>query len=99
MAIKKVKKSSNFFPRVTIFVVVVLGVIQIFMANSLSVQGKEIDRLESLRLDLQREIDQLKEESSNLSSLESVRQLAKQKLSMVEGFESFDYLGSSVALR
>ncbi|MCL5004174.1 MAG: hypothetical protein M1352_02800 [Patescibacteria group bacterium] len=77
----------------------VFGVLQIFYANSLSSQGREISRLDSLRGDLDLQIQSLREESSSLSSLENIGILAKQKLNMVDGFESFDYFKSAVALK
>jgi|GEM_PF-5852895 cell division protein FtsB len=76
-----------------------LVVVQVFLANSLSVQGKEISRLEGFKGDLEKEINQLRVRSSTLSSLDSIRELAKQRLSMTESLDSFDHLGSSVALR
>lgn len=96
---KKTVNQRATFSKPLIALGVILVVAQVFLANSLSVQGKEISRLEGFKGDLEREISQLKEQSSTLSSLDSIRMQAKQKLSMVEGFDSFDYLGSSVALR
>lgn len=100
---KKIGKNSTrqkaTFSKLLVVLGVVLLVVQVFMANSLSVQGKEISRLEAFKNDLEKEISQLKEQSSTLSSLDGIRTEAKRKLSMVEGFDSFDYLGSSVALR
>ena len=85
--------------KILIILIALLAVAQIFLANSLSVQGKEISRLEGFKNDMEREISLLKQRSSTLSSLESIRYLAKQKLNMVDGFDSFDYFGASVALR
>lgn len=72
---------------------------QIFLANSLAVQGNEIRNLEILKGDLQKDMSSLNQKSAQLSSLDSIRLLAKEKLGMVESFDSFDYFGSSVALR
>jgi len=96
---KKTITQTTTFSKPLILLGAILIVVQVFMANSLSIQGKEISRLEGFKSDLERDVSLLKEQSSTLSSLESIRTLAKQKLSMVEGFDSFDYLGSSVALR
>lgn len=76
-----------------------LAIIQVFLANSLSVQGKEISRLNFLGTDLDREMRILRQDSSYLSSLETIRNLAYEKLQMTDGFESFDFLSTSVALR
>lgn len=87
------------FSKLLMFFGALLIVAQVFLANSLSVQGKEISRLENFKGDVGREISSLKEQSAALSSLSSIKALAKEKLSMVDGLGSFDYLGSSVALR
>lgn len=91
-------KSAN-FSKILMFLSLMLIVAQVFLANSLSVQGKEISRLGNFKGSLEKEISVLKEQSSALSSLSSIKALAKGKLSMVDGLGSFDYLGSSVALR
>lgn len=100
--IKQSNKSHNFSTassKLLIFLISVLAVVQIFMANSLSVQGKEISRFEDFKGDIEKDINSLKQRSATLSSLETIRSQAKQKLNMVEGFDSFDYFGASVALR
>lgn len=91
-------KKDLFFRFISVFAVFFV-VIQVFLANSLSVQGKEISRLNSLKADLNKEIENLEHQSSNLSSLENVRRVAFEKLQMVGSFESFDYLTTSFALR
>lgn len=96
---KKTPSQSATFSKPLIMLGAVLIVAQVFLANSLSVQGKEISRLEGFKSDLDKEIGQLREQSSTLSSLDSIRTQALQKLSMIDGLDSFDYLGSSVALR
>lgn len=96
---KKTISQSATFSKPLLLLGTGLIVVQVFLANSLSVQGKEISHLEGSKSDLDGEISQLKEQSSTLSSLDSIRAEAVQKLSMIDGLESFDYLGSSVALR
>ncbi len=97
--IKTTACQSATFSKTLMVLGAILVVAQVFLANSLSVQGKEISRLEGFKSDLDREIGQLREQSSTLSSLDSIRTQALQKLSMIDGLDSFDYLGSSVALR
>lgn len=80
-------------------VVLILAVVQVFLANSLSVQGREIKRLENFKSDIESEIGSLRQEASYLSSLPKVRTSAKARLGMIEGFESFDYVMSVVALK
>lgn len=91
-------KKGLFFRIVLVFAVFFV-IIQVFLANSLSVQGKEISRLNSLKVDLDKEIENLQQQSAKLSSLENVRRLAFEKLQMVGSADSFDYLTSSFALR
>ena len=95
---KKVHKSKSL---TGIFLVLFLffSLCQVFLANSISVQGKEISRLNGLKLDLEKEIEVLEQGSQQLSSLETVRKLALEKLQMVDGLESFDYISTIVALR
>lgn len=96
---RKVKIHVSNFNRIFIFASAAFLVVQIFLANSLSVQGKEISNLENFRGGLESNLSDLRQKSARLSSLDSIRTLAKEKLGMVEGSDDFDYLGSSVALR
>ncbi len=97
------KKGRNFIKKspskLLIGLLALVGVMQIFLANSLSARGREISRLESLKIDLQKENELLSQRSSSLASLENIRLLAKQKLNMVDGLSSFDYFDTRVALR
>lgn len=95
---KKNRKTKPFFSAF-VLLFIIFSLCQVFLANSLSVQGKEISRLNGLKSDLEKEIENLQQNSSQLSSLQTVKKLASEKLQMVDGFESFDYLSTSVALR
>lgn len=99
MKLKRKNQKTKILPKIFVILFFLFGVGQIFLANSLSVQGKEISRLNGLNSDLEKEIEALGQDSSYLSSLSAVRKLAFEKLQMVDGFESFDYLSTSVASR
>ena len=102
---KKTKVKKNLIKigrgpsKILVVLVIFLTLAQIFLANSLAIQGKEVSRMTRLRVDLSKEIEDLKRRSLDLSSLESIRQGAKSRLSMVDGLESFDYIDNRVALR
>lgn len=87
------------FGGVLVFLSAIFLIAQTFLANSLAVQGKEISNYENRKSVLERDLSSLNQQSSQLSSLDSIRALAKEKLGMIEGFDNFDYFGSSVALR
>lgn len=97
--IKSKKKDFKLFPQIFVALFFVFASTQIFLANSLSVQGREISRLSSLKSDLEKEVEGLQQFSLSLSSLGSLRRLASEKLQMVDSLENFDYLEKSVALR
>lgn len=73
------------------FSLVVLAVLQIFLANSLSSKGREIGDLDRKKRDLLNGQSLLSGQMASLGSLDRVRADAA-SLGMIEGQEKFDYL-------
>lgn len=89
---KNLKKGGS--KVVTLFlgsVVVILFVLQIVFANSLSSKGKEILKLEDEKQELLRAQSTLSGTLAVLGSLDRVRDDAR-KIGMIESNENFDYL-------
>jgi len=85
------KGSSKILTLVGTSSVIVLFILQLFLANSLSSKGREIKRLESEKENLLGEQNALNGTLAALGSLDRVRADAL-KIGMVESGERFDYL-------
>lgn len=89
---KSIKKRNSKAVTVLLFsVVLILFILQIVFANSLSSKGKEILKLEDDKQELLRMQSTLSGTLAVLGSLDRVRDDAR-KIGMIESSENFDYL-------